>query len=50
MEQKPIRLGLCCINNKLRKQKPPVYSSRTARLTTVQKVVLNILKNFLFKI
>lgn len=44
MEQKPIRLGLCCINNKLRKQKPPVYSSRTARLATIQRSGIEYLR------
>ena len=26
--EKPIQLGLCCMNTTLKKQKPPVYASR----------------------
>ncbi len=40
----PIRLGLCCINNKMRTEKPPIYSSRTARLSTIEKDIISIRK------
>ena len=33
----PIRLGLCCINNEMRNRKTPVFSSRTVRLSTIEK-------------
>ena len=42
--KKPIRLGLCCINSKLREQKPPVFSSRTVRLATIESKGLDNLK------
>ena len=32
-----IRFGLCCINTSLREAKPPVFSSRTVRLSTIKK-------------
>jgi UV DNA damage endonuclease len=33
---KNIRLGLCCINTKLRESKPAVFASRTCRLDTLK--------------
>jgi len=32
---KPIRLGLCCINTQLRTQNPPIFSSRSCILKTI---------------
>jgi UV DNA damage endonuclease len=35
-----ISLGLCCINTELRKEKVPIFSSRTCRLSTVSNLQL----------
>ena len=45
----PIRLGLCCINNKMRTEKPPIYSSRTARLSTIEKEGIDYVKDLALK-
>ena len=34
---KPVQLGLCCLNNKLRKQKPPIFSSRQMIVRTINE-------------
>ena len=34
-ENKPIQLGLCCLNTELRAQKPSVFASRTIILKTL---------------
>lgn len=34
-ENKPIQLGLCCLNTQLRSQKPSVFASRTIILKTL---------------
>ena len=34
---KPIQLGLCCINTKLRAQTPPVFSSRRMIIRTIDQ-------------
>ena len=39
-----IQLGLCCINSKLRKQKPPIFSSRKMIIRTVQEKGIDVLK------
>ena len=32
---KPVQLGLCCLNTQLRKQKPPVFASRKMIIRTI---------------
>lgn len=34
---KPIQLGLCCLNTILRKQKPPVFASRSVIMRTLEE-------------
>ena len=34
---KPIQLGLCCLNTILRKQKPPIFASRSIILKTFKE-------------
>ena len=41
---KPIQLGLCCMNITLRKQKPSIYSSRTIIQRTIKEKGLDELK------
>ena len=41
---KPIQLGLCCLNTSLRKQKPPIFSSRRMILRTIREKGINVLK------
>ena len=36
VKKRPIQLGLCCLNTKLRAQKPPIFASRTMRLKTMR--------------
>jgi len=43
-ENKPIQLGLCCLNNYLRNQKPPIFSSRKMIIRTVQEKGIECLK------
>ena len=43
-ENKPIQLGLCCLNTILRKQKPPVFASRKMIIRTVEEKGINTLK------
>ena len=35
-ENKPIQLGLCCLNTVLREQNPPIFSSRSIVLKTFE--------------
>jgi UV DNA damage endonuclease len=41
---KPIQLGLCCINTVLRAQKPPVYASRRMIIKSIEKRGIDELK------
>lgn len=41
---KEIQLGLCCLNTVLRKQKPPVFSSRRVILKTLETKGVDVLK------
>ena len=41
---KPIQLGLCCLNLELRDNKPSVYASRKMIIRTVQEKGLDVLK------
>jgi UV DNA damage endonuclease len=43
-ENKPVQLGLCCLNTILRKQKPPVFASRKMIIRTVQEKGIDALK------
>ena len=43
-ENKPIQLGLCCLNTILREQKPPVFASRKMIIRTVQEKGIDVLK------
>ena len=39
-----IQLGLCCMNTTLRAQKPPIYSSRSVQLKTLEAKGVDMLK------
>ena len=41
---KPIQLGLCCLNTVLRAQKPPVFASRKMIIRTIQEKGIDTLK------
>jgi len=41
---KPIQLGLCCLNTKLRADDPPIYSSRTTTVNKIKDVGIDICK------
>jgi len=43
--EKPIQLGLCCINTKLRSQKPPVFMSRKMIIRTIEEKGIGELKD-----
>jgi len=43
-ENRPIQLGLCCMNTILRAQKPPVFSSRSVILKTLETKGVDHLK------
>lgn len=43
-ENKPIQLGLCCLNTVLRAQKPPVFASRKMIIRTVKEKGIDTLK------
>jgi len=40
----PVQLGLCCLNTKLRAQKPPVFCSRTMIIRTIKEKGIEELK------
>ena len=42
--QKPIQLGLCCLNTTLRSQKPSIYASRKMIIRTVKEKGIDVLK------
>ena len=44
-KNKSIQLGLCCMNTTLQTQKPPITSSRTVRLNTLETKGFEILKS-----
>ena len=39
-----VQLGLCCLNTKLRDQKPPVFASRRMIVRTVLEQGVDVLK------
>ena len=41
---KPIQLGLCCLNTTLRHQKPPVFASRKMIIRTIKEQGIDVLK------
>ena len=41
---KPVQLGLCCLNTILRAQKPPVFASRKMIIRTVKEKGIDSLK------
>jgi UV DNA damage endonuclease len=41
---KPIQLGLCCLNTQLRGQKPPIFASRKMIIRTIEEKGINCLK------
>ena len=43
-ENKPIQLGLCCLNTVLRAKKPPVFSSRKMIIRSIEEKGINALK------
>lgn len=43
-QNKPIQLGLCCLNTILREQKPPVFASRKMIIRTVKEKGIDVLK------
>ena len=48
--ERPVQLGLCCMNITLKKQKPPVYAARRIIIKTIQKLGIDELKKELLKI
>jgi len=43
-DEKPIQLGLCCINTELRSQNPPIFCSRTMIMRSIKEKGVNTLK------
>ena len=43
-ENKPIQLGLCCLNTEMRAQKPPVFSSRKMIIRKIKEDGIDALK------
>lgn len=43
-DNKPVQLGLCCINTKLRAQKPPVFASRKMIIRSIEEKGMDVLK------
>lgn len=46
---KPIQLGICCINTILRSQKPPIFSSRRMIVKTVKEKGIDELKKLIIQ-
>ena len=42
--EKPIQLGLCCMNKTLKQQKPPVYAARRIIIKQIRKLGIEELK------
>lgn len=42
---RPIQLGLCCINTVLRSQKPPIFASRKVIIKTIKEKSIDVLKD-----
>ena len=43
-ENKPVQLGLCCLNTQLRAQKPPVFASRKMIIRSVEEQGIEVLQ------
>ncbi len=43
-DDNPIQLGLCCLNTLLKKQNPPIYSSRKMIIRTIESQGIEVLK------
>jgi len=43
-ENKPIQLGLCCLNTILRAKKPPIFASRKMIIRTIEEQGIDVLK------
>ena len=43
-QNKPIQLGLCCLNTNLRERKPPVFASRKMIIRSIQEQGIDALK------
>ena len=43
-ENRPVQLGLCCMNSMLRKQKPPIFASRKMIIRSVEEKGIDALK------
>ena len=43
-QNKPIQLGLCCMNCSLREQKPPIFASRSMIIRTIKEKGIECLK------
>ena len=43
-ENRPVQLGLCCMNAMLRKQKPPIYAARKMIIRSVVEKGIDVLK------
>ena len=43
-KNKPIQLGLCCLNTEMRAQKPPVFSSRKMIIRKIEEDGIDALK------
>ena len=43
-ENKPVQLGLCCLNTILRTQKPPVFASRKMIIRTIEEQGIEVLQ------
>ena len=43
-ENKPIQLGLCCLNLELKANKPPIYGSRKMIIKSIEEKGIETLK------
>ena len=43
-KNKPVQLGLCCLNTEMRSQKPPVFSSRKMIIRKIEEDGIDALK------
>tara|TARA_B100001778_G_C18557387_1_gene616065 strand:- start:16 stop:990 length:975 start_codon:yes stop_codon:yes gene_type:complete len=46
---KPIQLGLCCLNTQLREQKPPIFASRRMIVRCVKEKGVELLKSLIIQ-
>ena len=43
-QNRPVQLGLCCLNTQLRAQKPPVFASRKMIIRSVEEQGIEVLQ------